>query len=104
MREKKVLSIEDAVWRLSGHVADVFRLTDRGRIVVGGFADLVAFDLETVDDGELERVYDFPAGADRLIARSTGIEHMWVNGTPVRRDGVDIDDARPGVLLKGGAR
>ena len=104
VREKKVLSIEDAVWRLSGHVADVFRLAGRGRIEVGGFADLVAFDLETVDDGELERVYDFPAGADRLIARSTGIEHMWVNGTPVRRDGTDIDGARPGVLLKGGAR
>ena len=39
--------------------------------------------------GELERVWDLPAGADRLIARSRGIEHVWVNGTrhPPRRQG-----------------
>ena len=104
VREKKELSLEDAVWRLTGHAADVFRLGGRGRVQAGGFADLVAFDLDAVDDGELERVYDFPAGADRLIAHSGGIEHVWVNGQPIRRDGADVEGARPGVLLAGGAR
>jgi hypothetical protein len=45
-------------------------------------------------------VWDLPAGADRLIARSIGIEHVWVNGTAIRRDGEDLD-ARPGTLLTG---
>jgi N-acyl-D-amino-acid deacylase len=54
-----------------------------------------------VGAGELERVWDLPAGADRLIAHSTGIEHVWVNGQPIRLDGKDLDDARPGALIRG---
>ena len=50
----------------------------------------------------LERVWDLPAGADRLIARSTGVEHVWVNGEAIRTDGDDVDNARPGKLLRGG--
>ena len=50
--------------------------------------------------GPLERVWDLPAGADRLIARSTGVEHVWVGGVAVRRDGADVDGARPGRLLR----
>ena len=46
-----------------------------------------------------ERVYDLPAGADRLIARSVGISHVWVNGELIRRDGVDLEK-RPGTLLR----
>ncbi len=100
VRERGVLSLEQAVWRLSGQAAEVFRLEGRGRIVEGGAADLVVFDPDTVASEPLERVWDLPAGADRLIARSRGIEHVWVNGTAIRRDGEDLD-ARPGVLLRG---
>jgi N-acyl-D-aspartate/D-glutamate deacylase len=102
-RERGVLSLEQAVWRLTGHVAQVFRLRGRGLVREGFAADLVAFDSDTVGVEEMERVFDLPAGADRLIARSRGIEHVWVNGAPVRTDGKDIDDARPGVLMRGGA-
>ena len=48
----------------------------------------------------VERVRDLPGGADRLIARSPGVEHVWVNGTAIRREGEDLD-ARPGALLRG---
>ncbi|HEY8060683.1 MAG TPA: amidohydrolase family protein, partial [Acidimicrobiales bacterium] len=99
-REREVLTLEQAVWRLSGQAAEVFRLEGRGRIVEGGAADLVAFDPDTVGSEPLERVWDLPAGADRLIARSRGIEHVWVNGTAIRREGEDLD-ARPGALLRG---
>ncbi len=101
VRERGVLSLEQAVWRLSGQAAEVFRLEGRGRIVEGGAADLVVFDPDTVASEPQERVWDLPAGADRLIARSRGIEHVWVNGTAIRRDGEDLD-ARPGVLLAAG--
>lgn len=101
-RERGVLTLEQAVWRLSGQAADVFRVEDRGRIAEGLVADLVAFDPDTVASEPQERVWDLPAGADRLIARSRGIEHVWVNGTAIRREGEDLD-ARPGVLLRAGA-
>ena len=48
VRERKALSLEDAVWRLTGHPHEVFRLPDRGLVQEGFFADLVAFDPETV--------------------------------------------------------
>jgi hypothetical protein len=47
-------------------------------------------------------VFDLPGGADRLLARSQGIEHGWVNGSPIRLDGKDVDGARPGRLIRGG--
>jgi N-acyl-D-aspartate/D-glutamate deacylase len=100
VREQGVLTLEQAVWRLSGQAADVFRLEGRGHIVEGGAADLVVFDPDEVGSEPLERVWDLPAGADRLIAHSRGIEHVWVNGTAIRRDGEDLD-ARPGTLLRG---
>jgi N-acyl-D-aspartate/D-glutamate deacylase len=101
-REKGVLSLEQAVWRLTGQPTQIFGITDRGLVEEGLAADLVAFDPDAVGVTELERVWDLPAGADRLIVRSTGIEHVWVNGTPIRTDGQDVDNARPGKLLRGG--
>jgi N-acyl-D-aspartate/D-glutamate deacylase len=101
VRERGVLSVEQAVWRLTSQPAGIFGLTDRGVIRPGAFADLVAFDPDAVGAGELERVWDLPAGADRLIAHSTGIEHVWVNGQPIRLDGKDLDGARPGALIRG---
>jgi N-acyl-D-aspartate/D-glutamate deacylase len=102
VRERKVLGLEEAVWRLTGHPARAFRIPGRGLLAPGYAADLVAFDPETVGVTEPERVWDLPAGADRLVARSQGVEHMWVNGTAVRTDGKDVAGARPGVLIRGG--
>ncbi|HEY1699127.1 MAG TPA: amidohydrolase family protein [Trebonia sp.] len=92
--------LEDAVWRLTGHAASAFRIAERGLVREGYFADLVAFDPATVGATAPERVYDFPGGADRLIARSTGVTHTWVNGVASRIDGEDIPDAA-GQLLRG---
>jgi N-acyl-D-aspartate/D-glutamate deacylase len=102
-RDKKVLSLEQAVWRLTGQPVQIFGIGDRGLIQEGMAADLVAFDPDTVGVTEMERVWDLPAGADRLIARSTGVEHVWVNGTAIRTNAEDTADARPGQLLRGGA-
>jgi N-acyl-D-aspartate/D-glutamate deacylase len=101
VRERHALSLEDAVWRLTGHAASAFRIAERGLVREGYFADLVAFDPATVGATALERVYDFPGGADRLIARSTGVTHTWVNGVASRTDGEDIPDAAAGQLLRG---
>jgi N-acyl-D-aspartate/D-glutamate deacylase len=100
VRERRALSLEDAVWRLTGHPHRAFRLAERGLVREGFHADLVAFDPDTVGCTPVERVHDQPGGSDRLIVRSTGVEHVWVNGTPTRVAGEDVPDARPGRLLR----
>jgi N-acyl-D-aspartate/D-glutamate deacylase len=103
VREKQAISLEQAIHRLTAHAANVFRIADRGVIRPGAFADLVAFDPDTVGVAGMDRVFDLPGGADRLLARSNGIEHVWVNGQPIRLDGKDVQPARPGRLIRGGS-
>jgi N-acyl-D-aspartate/D-glutamate deacylase len=102
VRERRALTLEQAVWRMTGHPAEVYGLSGRGRIAPGWVSDLVAFDPDTVGCREIERVRDFPAGADRLVTRSTGIHHVWVNGVPIWSEGEPVPDARPGLLLRRG--
>ncbi|WP_157734937.1 amidohydrolase family protein [Pseudofrankia inefficax] len=89
-----------AVWRLTGHVAQVFGLGDRGLIRPGYAADLVAFDPDTVGDADPVRVWDLPAGGDRLIAGAEGIVAVWVNGAAIVRDSQPVEDAYPGALVR----
>lgn len=101
VRERQVLPLELAVWRLTGQPAALYGLHDRGRLAEGACADLVAFDPERVGTGEAERVWDFPGDTDRLVAPSIGIEHVWVNGVPVRANAKDIEGVAPGRRLSG---
>jgi N-acyl-D-aspartate/D-glutamate deacylase len=106
VREKKVLSLEEGVRRLTGEPADVFGIRDRGRLEVGLAADVAVFDPATVGCAPIRRVYDFPGGADRLVADASGIRFVVVNGTVIREDGRDAlgaGDALPGRVLRGGA-
>jgi N-acyl-D-aspartate/D-glutamate deacylase len=91
VREQHALTLEEAVWRMSGQPAELWGLRDRGVIEAGKVADLIAFDPERVGESPNERVHDFPADGERLISRSVGIEHIWVNGVAIRRDGIDVD-------------
>jgi len=106
VRAKGVLSLEEAVRRLTSQPADVFGIAGRGRLAPGLAADLVVFDPATVGCSPLRRVYDFPAGADRLVSDATGIRAVVVNGVVVReenRDRVDPAGPLPGRVLRGGA-
>lgn len=100
VRERGALSLEDAVWRLTGHPQRAFRVAGRGLVRAGWFADLVAFDPSTVGTTPVERVRDQPGDADRLVVRSTGVEHTWVNGVATRVAGEDVDGVAPGRLLR----
>jgi len=105
MREKRVLSLEEAVRRLTAEPADVFGIRDRGRLAAGLAADVTVFDPATVSCGPLRRVYDFPAGADRLVSDAAGIRAVVVNGVVIREDGRDAVDPEaplPGRVLRGG--
>jgi len=99
VREEKVLTLEEAIWRLAGQPAEIFGIPDRGVIAPGKVADLVAFDADTVGETPYERVYDFPGNGERLIFRNQGIAHVWVAGQMIRRDGEAVDGVNPGVIL-----
>jgi N-acyl-D-aspartate/D-glutamate deacylase len=81
VRERKVLTLEEAVRRMTSDPADFFGIRDRGRIKPGLAADIVIFDPATVGSaGRPERRYDLPGGAKRMVMRSRGIEMTLVNG------------------------
>jgi N-acyl-D-aspartate/D-glutamate deacylase len=101
VRERQVMPLERAVHKLTGEPAAVYGLADRGTVAVGKAADLCVFDPDTVGPGPLRRIRDFPADGERLTADApVGMDHVLVNGVPIRVDGEQCEDgARPGVLL-----
>jgi N-acyl-D-amino-acid deacylase len=101
-RDEGAFTLEQAVWRMTGQPADIFRIPDRGRLQDGMMADLVAFDPDTIDALPNERVYDFPDATDRLVSGNVGVEHVWVAGEAIRTDGNDLDATGTGRLLRNG--
>ena len=103
VRDRKVLTLEQAVHKLTKVQADLFRFTDRGELRVGAHADVVVFDPATVGTGPVRRVKDFPADGERLTADSpTGMVLTFVNGHKIVENGTltaDALSARPGELL-----
>jgi N-acyl-D-aspartate/D-glutamate deacylase len=104
VRDKKVLTLENAVHKLTQVQANLFGFTDRGVLRVGAIADIVVFDADTVAPGPVRRVVDFPANGERLTAdQPTGMHHLFVNGVEVQRDGKLLQpalDSLPGRLVK----
>jgi N-acyl-D-aspartate/D-glutamate deacylase len=100
VREKKVLSLEEAVRRMTSDPADFFGIRDRGRIAPGMAADLVLFDPRTVGSaGRPERLFDLPGGGKRMVMRSTGVEKTLVNGEVTWENGA-VTGARAGRVLR----
>ncbi len=101
VREKQLLSIEEAVHQLTEIPARLYGIRDRGRIAEGTIADLTLFDPATVGPHPIETRYDLPGGAGRLYAEADGIEHVFVNGTEIVKAG-KLTGASPGQTLRSG--
>jgi len=100
VRERKVLTLEHAVQRMTSDPADFFGIRDRGRLKEGLAADLAIFDPATVGSlGRPERRYDLPGGAKRMVMRSQGIEYSVVNGAVTWEQGA-LTGAAAGVVLR----
>ncbi|MGE5128161.1 MAG: N-acyl-D-amino-acid deacylase family protein [Sphingomonadaceae bacterium] len=100
VRERKVLTLEEAVRRMTSDPADFFGIRDRGRVAPGLAADLVLFDPATVGSaGRPERLYDLPGGVKRMVMRSRGIEMTLVNGVPTWEKGA-LTGAAAGQVLR----
>src|SRR5438477_6168967 len=81
VRERGVLTLQEAVRRMTSDPADFFGIRDRGRLKAGLAADVTIFDPAIVGSaGRPERRYDLPGGAKRMVMRSQGIEYTIVNG------------------------
>jgi len=91
VREKKKLTLEDAIRKFSALPAQRMRLTDRGVLKAGMWADVVVFDPQTIHD---------VATFDNPNQLSQGMEYVLVNGVPVIDNG-KMTGARPGKVLRG---
>lgn len=101
VRERQLLSLEEAVRQLSDVPARLYGLKDRGRIAQGWHADLVVFDPATVGPGVEQERHDLPAGGAHLYSEATGVRHVFVSGREIVRAGEPLD-ATPGVVLRSG--
>ena len=99
VREKKIMSLETAVRRLTFESASLFGLHDRGLLQPGMVADIVIFDPDTVRPLPQEVVHDFPTGAMRMREPAEGILMTIVNGQILLEDGKH-SGALPGRVLR----
>jgi dihydroorotase/N-acyl-D-amino-acid deacylase len=92
VRERQVLTLEDAIKKMTSMPAATLRLTDRGRLIAGARADLVIFSADSVSDrATFETPHQYP----------TGIPYVIVNGT-LAVDGGRFTEARAGRVLRRG--
>jgi N-acyl-D-aspartate/D-glutamate deacylase len=102
VRERGVLSLEQAIHKLTFQVASIYGLEDRGLLRPGYAADLAIFDPQTVAAGEPEWAEDYPANTRRLVQPSVGMHYTVVNGQVIYADGALSGDL-PGHVLRGSA-
>lgn len=79
-RDLGLMSMSEAVHRLSARPARIFGMNQRGLIRETYAADLLLFDPSTVARGPKRRVFDLPGGAPRLTTDAVGVHGVWVNG------------------------
>ncbi len=92
VREEKVLSLEEAIRKITSFSAEKIGIAERGRLQEGFRADITIFDPDTViDQATFENPHQYPLG----------IPHVIVNGVPVIRDG-EHTGALPGKVLRRG--
>ena len=80
VRDEGRFTLEDAIRRLTSEPADLFGVSARGRLAVGGFADVNVIDLEGLALGYPEMAHDFPGGAPRWTQGADGYRQTLVNG------------------------
>jgi N-acyl-D-aspartate/D-glutamate deacylase len=102
VRERQLLSFEEAIHLLTDVQGRLYGLTHRGRVAEGWYADLVVVDPGTVGSHEVAMRFDLPGGGGgRLYAGADGIDHVLVNGRRIVAEG-RLTDERSGALLRSG--
>ncbi len=90
-RDEKIIPLEEAIRRLTSFSAENLGLKRRGSLKPGHLADIVVFDPESIQDhATFEKPHQY----------STGVHHVFVNGTQVLKDG-EHTGAKPGRVVRG---
>ena len=88
VRERQIMTLEQAIQRLTAQPADLFGIKGRGRLAVGQAADIAIFDPATIGSASRgERRFDLPGGAKRMVMPSRGVEYTIVNGVVAYANG-----------------
>ena len=93
VRDEKLITLQEAIRRLTSLPAATLSLKDRGQLKPGYFADVVVFDPATIQD---HATFENPQ------QYSTGVEHVFVNGVLALENG-EPTAARPGRAIRGRA-
>jgi N-acyl-D-amino-acid deacylase len=91
VREEKLISLEEAVRRLTSLPASHLKIKERGSLKPGYYADLAVFDPARIQDH---------ATFEKPHQLATGMVHVFVNGTQVLRHG-EHSGATPGMVVRG---
>jgi N-acyl-D-amino-acid deacylase len=101
VRERGLLTLEDAIRRFTFQPARIMGLHDRGLVHEGMTADLMVFDLATLGVKEDEITRDGPNGSPRRVQGAEGVHHVVVGGQVVLNHGQHTG-ALPGRVLRAG--
>ena len=91
VRDEKVISLEEAIYKLSGFPASNLKIKNRGTLKINNYADVVIFDPESIQDF---------ATFENPMQYATGINHVFVNGSHVLKNG-DHTGVLAGKFVKG---
>ena len=100
VRERQVMSLEQAIHKLTFHPASIFGLQGRGLLRPGYAADITIFDPKTVNAEEPVWANDFPANSKRMVQQAIGMHYTIVNGTVINDRGRMTGDL-PGHVMRG---
>jgi N-acyl-D-amino-acid deacylase len=101
VRDKQILSLEEAHYRLSCLPAKMAGFLDRGVLAEGRPADIVVYDFDQLHSTPSEISHDFPGGEWRRVQRAEGYRYIMVNGAVTFENGT-CTGATPGLLLRHG--
>lgn len=92
VRDKKLFSLESAIKRMTSASAERFGLKDRGLLAKGSAADIVVFDRD--------KIADTPPAGKKPAGKPKGIEHVFINGRHVVKNGTYIEGSRYGRVIR----
>ncbi|HYJ14068.1 MAG TPA: amidohydrolase family protein, partial [Candidatus Limnocylindria bacterium] len=102
VRDRQMIGLEQAIHKLTFHVASIWGIEGRGLLRPGFHADVTVFDAKTIKACEPEWAEDYPAATKRLIQRAEGVHYTIVNGKVIYHDG-KLSGEMAGYVLRSAA-
>jgi N-acyl-D-amino-acid deacylase len=102
VRDRQMIALEQAIHKLTFHVASIWGIEGRGLLRPGFAADVTVFDPKTIKACAPEWAEDYPAATKRLIQRSEGVHYTIVNGKVIYDEG-KLSGEMAGTVLRSAA-